>query len=36
MSEGMRIGVGQFSELTDEMLVYIQQLGARDFLMNTP
>ncbi len=36
MQEGMRIGVGQFSELTDEMLVYIQQLGARDFLMNTP
>jgi mannonate dehydratase len=32
----MRIGVGQFNELTDEMLIYIQQLGAKDFLMNTP
>jgi mannonate dehydratase len=32
----MRIGLGQFNELTDEMLTYIKQLGADDFLMNTP
>ena len=32
----MRIGLGQFSELTDEKLAYIKQLGADDFLMNTP
>lgn len=32
----MRIGLGQFNELTDEIMTYIQQLGATDFLMNTP
>ena len=32
----MRIGVEQFNELTEEMMVYIKQLGANDFLMNTP
>lgn len=32
----MRIGLGQFRELTDDMLTYIKQLGADDFLMNTP
>lgn len=32
----MRIGLGQFNELTDEKLTFIKQLGAEDFLMNTP
>jgi mannonate dehydratase len=32
----MRIGLGQFNELTDEQLLFIKQLGADDFLMNTP
>jgi mannonate dehydratase len=32
----MRIGLGQFNELTDEKLAFIKQLGANDFLMNTP
>jgi mannonate dehydratase len=32
----MRIGLGQFSELTDEKLAFIKQVGADDFLMNTP
>ena len=32
----MRIALGQFDELTDELLQYIKQLGADDFLMNTP
>ena len=32
----MRIGLGQFRELTDEKLAFIKQLGADDFLMNTP
>ena len=32
----MRVGLGQFNELTDEMLTCIKQLGADDFLMNTP
>jgi mannonate dehydratase len=32
----MRIGLGQFNELTDEIMTYIKQLGATDFLMNTP
>lgn len=36
MPEQMRIALGQFNQLTDEMLTYIQQLGAKDFLMNTP
>ena len=36
MSQKMRIGLGQFNELTDEKLIFIKQLGADDFLMNTP
>jgi len=36
MSYKMRIGLGQFNELSDERLIYIKQLGADDFLMNTP
>jgi len=36
MALKMRVGLGQFRELTDEMLTYIKQLGADDFLMNTP
>ena len=32
----MRVGLGQFQELTDEMLAFIKQMGADDFLMNTP
>ena len=32
----MRIGLGQFNELTDEIMTFIKQLGAQDFLMNTP
>lgn len=36
MSLQMRIGLGQFNELTDEKLTFIKQLGADDFLMNTP
>ena len=31
----MRVGLGQFNELTDEMLQFIKQIGADDFLMNT-
>ncbi|NKB72360.1 MAG: TIM barrel protein [Candidatus Latescibacteria bacterium] len=36
MSLTMRVGLGQFNELTDEKLTFIKQLGADDFLMNTP
>jgi mannonate dehydratase len=32
----MRVGLGQFNELTDEKLAFIKQVGADDFLMNTP
>ena len=32
----MRVALGQFQELTDEMCIYVKQLGANDFLMNTP
>ena len=32
----MRIGLGQFNELTEEKMSFIKQLGADDFLMNTP
>ena len=32
----MRIALGQFNEMTDEKLTFIKQLGANDFLMNTP
>ena len=36
MSTQMRIALGQFNEITDEKLTFIKQLGADDFLMNTP
>ena len=36
MSTQMRLGLGQFNELTDEKLAFIKQLGVDDFLMNTP
>ena len=36
MSLTMRVGLGQFKELSDEKLLFIKQLGADDFLMNTP
>ncbi len=36
MTLSMRLGLGQFNELTDEKLAFIKQLGADDFLMNTP
>ena len=36
MSLPMRVGLGQFRELTDDMLTFIKQMGANDFLMNTP
>ena len=32
----MRVGLGQFREMSDEMLLFIKQLGVDDFLMNTP
>ena len=32
----MRVGLGQFHELTDEMCRFIKQIGCDDFLMNTP
>jgi mannonate dehydratase len=32
----MRVGLGQFNELTDEMCQFIKQIGCDDFLMNTP
>jgi len=35
MAHSMRVGLGQFSELTDEILQFIKQVGADDFLMNT-
>ena len=36
MALSMRPGLGQFSELTDETLAFIKQLGVDDFQMNTP
>ena len=36
MSLQMRVGLGQFNELTDEKLIFIKQMGCDDFLMNTP
>jgi mannonate dehydratase len=36
MALKMRVGLGQFNELTDEMLAFIKQMGCDDFLMNTP
>src|SRR5438067_11318375 len=32
----MRVGLGQFSEITPEMLQFIKQCGCDDFLLNTP
>src|SRR5437773_12549974 len=32
----MRVGLGQFSELTDEMPKFIKQCGCDDLLLNTP
>lgn len=32
----MRIALGQFNELTEEKMLFIKQVGANDFLMNTP
>ena len=32
----MRVGLGQFSELSDELLLFIKQLGVDDFLLNEP
>ncbi|MEX1021033.1 MAG: mannonate dehydratase [Litorilinea sp.] len=32
----MRIALGQFRDPSDDLLTYITQLGAQDFLMNTP
>ncbi|MEZ4718707.1 MAG: mannonate dehydratase [Caldilineaceae bacterium] len=36
MTRKLRVGLGQFNELTDEKLAFIKQCGADDFLMNTP
>lgn len=36
MAEGIRIAVGQFDELTDEMLRFAVQLGVTSVQMNTP
>ena len=36
MPLSMRVGLGQFDELTDEKLAFIKQMGADDFLMNVP
>lgn len=32
----IRVGLGQFNEISDERLQFIKQCGADDFLMNTP
>src|SRR5947209_16881562 len=32
----MRVGLGQFNEITDERLRFIKQCGCDDFLLNTP
>ena len=36
MSLKMRVGLGQFNEISDELLAFIKQIGVDDFLMNTP
>ena len=36
MSLKMRVGLGQFNEISEELLAFIKQLGVDDFLMNTP
>jgi mannonate dehydratase len=35
MSEGMRLAIGQFNTVTDELLQFIRQLGVKDVLLNT-
>ena len=32
----MRVGLGQFSELTDERILFIRQCGVDDIVLNTP
>jgi mannonate dehydratase len=34
--EKMRLAIGQFRELTDEMLLFAKQLGVQDIQLNTP
>ena len=36
MAQKMRLGLGQFSELSEERLKFIKQLGVEDVLLNTP
>src|SRR5260370_32681611 len=36
MSESMRVAIGQFSELTEDLLIYAKQLGANGVQLNTP
>ena len=36
MARKMRLGLGQFSELSEERLKFIKQLGVEDVLLNTP
>ena len=36
MAETMRVAIGQFSELTDEMLRFAKQLGVSGIVLNTP
>ena len=36
MTRKMRLGLGQFSELSEERLKFIKQLGVEDVLLNTP
>ena len=31
----MRVGLGQFNELTDEQIAFAKQCGAQDVLLNT-
>src|SRR5438094_138829 len=35
-TQGMRVALGQFSELTDEQLAFARQLGVSGVLLNTP
>ena len=35
MARKMRLGLGQFSELSEERLKFIKQLGVEDVLLNT-
>jgi mannonate dehydratase len=35
MGEGIRLAVGQFNTVTDELLQFIRQLGVQDVLLNT-